>query len=268
MIEPGAPPLLSCHNLTKRFGGVVALDQLMLDIRRDEVLGILGPNGSGKTTFFNVITGIFPATGGWIRYNGENATSWTPQQLHRAGIARTFQRSRLYLELSVFDNLMIGNLAHLSHGLRFNLFKRQQLREQVEQQEEKCRELLRLFDPALAERVHDLAGNQPMINRRRIEVCRALISEPKLLLLDEPSAGMTELETERLMDNIMEAKSTVGSLTIALIEHEMNVIERISDRCVVLNFGRKLCEGSYAEVVGNAEVQDAYLGDAVESAAS
>lgn len=264
MTGKSSNPLLSCHDLTKKFGGVVALDRLMLDIRSDEILGIIGPNGSGKTTFFNVITGIFPATAGWIRYAGEIVTRWTPQQLHRAGIARTFQRSRLCLGLSIFDNLMIGNHTKLSQGLAFNLFNRSALRAELEKQTEKCRNLLRIFDPRLANRIDELVGNQPMIDRRRIEVCRALISGPKLLLLDEPSAGMTEFETRQLMENIIEVKRTFGQLSIALIEHEMSVIERISDRCVVLNFGRKISEGSYREVISNDHVQEAYLGTALE----
>jgi ABC-type branched-subunit amino acid transport system ATPase component len=257
-------PLLSCHELTKRFGGVVALDGLTLDIRRDEVLGIIGPNGSGKTTFFNVITGIFRATLGWIRYEGEIVTDFTPQQLHRVGIARTFQRSRLCLDLSIFDNVMIGNLNNLTQSIRFNLIDRRRLRVQVEEQIEECRALVKIFDPSLAHRIHELVGSQPMIDRRRIEVCRALISKPKLLLLDEPSAGMTEWETRQLMDNIVEAKAQLGEVSIVLIEHEMNVMQRITDRCIVLNFGRKICEGGYAEIIENTEVQEAYLGGNIE----
>lgn len=265
MTEMPADVLLSCHDLTKRFGGVVALDRLILDIRRDEVLGVIGPNGSGKTTFFNVITGIFNPTDGWIRYDGQNVTAWSPQQLHRAGISRTFQRSRLCLGLSIFDNVMIGNHTRLNQGLYFNLFDRKRLQREVEEQTEKCRELIRIFEPGLVDRMHELVGSQPMIDRRRIEVCRALISEPKLLLLDEPSAGMTELETRELMENIVAVKGRFGDLSIVLIEHEMNVIERVSDRCVVLNFGKKICEGVYADVVSNPEVQEAYLGISEEA---
>ncbi|RTL55273.1 MAG: ABC transporter ATP-binding protein [Bradyrhizobiaceae bacterium] len=268
MAEGHGNPLLSCSELTKRFGGVVALNGLTMDILRDEVLGIIGPNGSGKTTFFNVITGIFPATSGWVRYDGEVVTNAAPQLLHRKGIARTFQRSRLCLGLSIFDNLMIGNHTRLNQGYAFNLFQRRALRSEVEEQVEKCRELVRIFDPDLVDRIHDLVGNQPMIDRRRIEVCRALISGPKLLLLDEPSAGMTEWETRQLMENIIEVKRQFEGLSIVLIEHEMNVIERISDRCVVLNFGKKICEGKYSEVIANEQVQEAYLGSAPEALAS
>ncbi len=255
-----ANPLLSCSGLAKRFGGVWALKDLAIDVRSNEVLGIIGPNGSGKTTFFNVISGIFPASDGLIRFEGEVVSGWTPQQLHRAGIARTFQRSRLCLGASIFDNLMIGNHTRLSQGIVFNLFNRAELKREIDEQVEKCRLLLRIFDSKLADRLNDLVGNQPMIDRRRIEVCRALTSGPKLLLLDEPSAGMTEYETHQMMENILTVKQEFGELAIALIEHEMSVIKRISDRCVVLNFGSKICEGSYEEVTSNPEVQEAYLG--------
>jgi ABC-type branched-subunit amino acid transport system ATPase component len=259
-------PILTCTSVTKRFGGLLALDRLNLEIRSCEILGIIGPNGSGKTTFFNVITGIFRATSGEIMYRGQDVTRWTPQQLHRAGIARTFQRSRLSLRLSIFDNVMIGNHTRLSHGIWFNLMNRADLKKEIDAYREKCRDLLKIFDPRLADRMDDLVGNQPMIDRRRIEVCRALISEPKLLLLDEPSAGMTEFETRQLMENILTVKNHFGNLAVALIEHEMSVIERISSRCVVLNFGAKVCEGSYAHVISDREVQDAYLGTELELA--
>jgi branched-chain amino acid transport system ATP-binding protein len=261
-----ASPLLTCGSITKRFGGVLALKELSLDIKRDEVLGIIGPNGSGKTTLFNVISGLVPATSGWIRYEGQTVSGWSPQKLHRAGISRTFQRSRLCLEASIFDNLMIGKHTQLSNGIAFNLFNRAGLRKEVDEQMERCRQLLDLFDPKLVERIDDLAGSQPMIDRRRIEVCRALISAPKLLLLDEPSAGMTEYETHQLMENILLIKERFKELTVALIEHEMSVIKKVTDRCVVLNFGSMICEGSYEEVTDNPEVQEAYLGAQLENA--
>ena len=253
-------PILACRGLTRRFGGVVALDRLDLDVEDGSVLGLIGPNGSGKTTFFNVLTGLFPADAGESRFGGDDITRLRPQSVYRIGIARTFQRSRLCLPLSIFDNLMIGNHRHLNHGLWFNLVRRRDLGRQIAQNREAARELLHIFDPPLADRMLEPASRIPMIDRRRVEVCRALISRPKLLLLDEPSAGMTHEETLRLMDDILVVQQKLGGLTIVLIEHEMSVIERVTRRCVVLNYGRKIAEGTYAEVSRDAQVRQAYLG--------
>ena len=252
-------PILSCRALTRRFGGLVALDGLDLDVEEGSVTGLIGPNGSGKTTFFNVLTGIFPASAGEIRFAGAPITELTPQGVYRMGIARTFQRSRLCLPLSIFDNLMIGNHRHLRHGLWFNLVQRRALQRELEESFAAARALLRIFDPPLSDRLLEPAGRIPMIDRRRVEVCRALISRPRLLLLDEPSAGMTHEETVRLMDDILEVQERLG-ITIVLIEHEMTVIERITRRCVVLNYGRKIAEGTYAEVSRDPQVRQAYLG--------
>ena len=251
--------LLSCRGLTRRFGGLTALDGLDLDVEPGSVTGLIGPNGSGKTTFFNVLTGLFAASAGTAQFDGAPITGLPPQGIYRRGIARTFQRSRLCLPLSIFDNLMIGNHRHLGHGLWLNLFGRRALQRQVEENLAAARALLRIFDPPLAERVLEPAGSIPMIDRRRVEVCRALISRPKLLLLDEPSAGMTHDETLRLMDDILKVQQSL-KLGIILIEHEMSVIERITSRCVVLNYGRKIAEGSFAEVSSDAQVRQAYLG--------
>lgn len=252
--------LLSCHNLVMRFRGLTALDDLHLDIRKGEILGLLGPNGSGKTTFFNVVTGVYRASGGRIEFESQDISRSSPQAVYRAGIARTFQRSRLCLPLTIFDNIMIGNHRNLNHGLWFNVVRRKQLRRQYEACWEEARELLTIFNKALGSRLGQAAASVSMIDRRRIEVCRALVSRPKLLLLDEPSAGMTHEETNELMDDILTIRKRMPQLTIVIIEHGMSVIERITDRCVVLNYGRKLCEGTYAEIARNPEVQQAYLG--------
>lgn len=252
--------LLECRGLTMKFGGVVALNELDLDIRQGEVLGLLGPNGSGKTTFFNVVTGIYGASAGSVRYEGSDISKLTPQQINRTGITRTFQRSRLCLELSVFDNIAIGDHQRLNNGLWFNLIRRAELEKQIRDAFDRARALAKTFSPTLSERMLLPAGSVTMIDRRRIEICRALISRPKLLLLDEPSAGMTHEETRELMDDIMMVRERIPGLTVVIIEHEMNVIERITDRCVVLNYGRSLCEGTYREIASNADVQEAYLG--------
>jgi branched-chain amino acid transport system ATP-binding protein len=239
---------------------VVALKDLDLEVHQGEILGLIGPNGSGKTTFFNVVTGIYPASAGRVEFDGRDMTRLSPQQVYRAGIARTFQRSRLCLPLSILDNLMVGNHARLDHGLAFNLFRRRAFRAQFEANYAAARELVMLFDPPLANRLFEAVSDIPMIDRRRIEVCRALISRPKLLLLDEPSAGMTQEETRQFMDDVLTVRARMADLTIVIIEHEMNVIERITERCVVLNYGRKIAEGSYREVATDRQVQEAYLG--------
>ncbi len=255
-----AAPLLSCRGLTRRFGGLVALDRLAFELERGRILGLIGPNGSGKTTFFNVLTGIYRASSGEIWFDGAPVTNLRPQQVYRAGITRTFQRSRLCLPLTLFDNIMIGDHQHLDHRLPWNVLRRRALRAQFEAAVARARDLVEVFDRPLADRLFELVGGISMIDRRRVEICRALISRPKLLLLDEPSAGMTPDETRRLMDDILEVRRRFGDLTIILIEHEMSVIERATDRCVVLNYGRKLCEGSYAEVAADPQVRQAYLG--------
>jgi branched-chain amino acid transport system ATP-binding protein len=247
-------------DLTMRFGGVVALDRLNMQILEGEILGLLGPNGSGKTTFFNVLTGLYRATGGSVTFEGRNVIGSTPQEVYRMGVARTFQRSRLSLSLTVFDNIVIGDYENMRRGLVFNLLRRRAFRAEYDQYVEKVRALLRIFSPMLVDRLFESVGTFTMIDRRRIEVCRALISNPSLLLLDEPSAGMTHDETAELMSDILQVRSKMAGLTVVLIEHEMNVIERITDRCVVLNYGQKIAEGTYAQITADPAVQTAYLG--------
>lgn len=253
-------PLLATKDLSKLFGGVVALDKLYLEVFPNQILGLIGPNGSGKTTFFNVATAIYPASDGKVTFDGADITNLSTQAVYRAGISRTFQLSRLSLSLSIFDNIMIGNHKRLNQGLWFNLVTRDAFRRQFEESFEEARDLVNVFDPPLADRMFEAVSGFPMIDRRRIEICRALISRPKLLLLDEPSAGMTHDETTELMDDILEVKELFKDLTIIIIEHEMGVIERITDACVVLNFGQKICEGTYQEVAQDSQVQEAYLG--------
>jgi len=253
-------PLLEARGLTKKFGGVMALDHLDLAIAPQEILGLIGPNGSGKTTFFNVATGIYGADEGRVTFDGADVTNATPQAIYHAGISRTFQRSRLSLPLSIFDNIMIGNHKRLTQGLWFNLMRRSDLEREFEASYRAARALVEVFEPQLAERMFEPVAGLPMIDRRRIEICRALIGRPRLLLLDEPSAGMTHDETNELMDDILQVRDANKDLTIIIVEHEMGVIERITDRCVVLNFGRKIAEGPYRQVAADRHVQEAYLG--------
>jgi branched-chain amino acid transport system ATP-binding protein/sulfate-transporting ATPase len=252
--------LLEASKLTRRFGGVVALDQLDLTVVENEILGLIGPNGSGKTTFFNVVTGIYRADGGTVTFDGADVTGASPQAMCRAGVSRTFQRSRLSLPLSIFDNIMIGNHKRLTQGLWFNLMRRGALRQEFEVSYRAARKLVEMFEPAMADRMFEPVAGLPMIDRRRIEIFRALVNQPRLLLLDEPSAGMTHEETRELMDDLLQVRELTRNLTIVIVEHEMGVIERITDRCVVLNFGRKIAEGPYRQVSADRQVQEAYLG--------
>jgi ABC-type branched-subunit amino acid transport system ATPase component len=254
-------PLLVVEGLTVRFGGLTALNGFGFTLREGEMVGLIGPNGSGKTTFFNALTGIYRPAAGSVRLKNRDITGLAPQRVYAAGITRTFQRLRLALRLSVFDNLMIGNHRNLSHGVIGNVFLRAGLRRQVEENAEKARALLQRFSPPLAQRLHDPVGQLPMIDRRRIEVCRALISEPALLLLDEPSAGMTQEETRALMDDLMASRERSPALAMVLIEHEMGVIERVTERCVVLNYGETIAEGSFRQVAADPKVRAAYLGE-------
>jgi branched-chain amino acid transport system ATP-binding protein/sulfate-transporting ATPase len=254
--------LLESRNLSKHFGGVSALDGLNLTVAPNEILGLIGPNGSGKTTFFNVITGIYSADSGQVRFEGADVTNANGRAIYQAGISRTFQRSRLSLPLSIFDNIMIGNHKRLNQGLWFNLVRRGDFKREFEESYAAARTLVEVFEPALANRLFEPVAGLPMIDRRRIEICRALIGAPKLLLLDEPSAGMTHEETVNLMNDILLVRERNQNLSIIIVEHEMGVIERITDRCVVLNFGRKIAEGPYRMVAADAQVQEAYLGAA------
>ncbi|MDH5212455.1 MAG: ATP-binding cassette domain-containing protein, partial [Betaproteobacteria bacterium] len=169
-------PVLALEGFSRRFGGLVALDQLDMQVGEGEIVGLIGPNGSGKTTCFNVLTGIYEASAGRARFLGRDITNLRAQAVYEAGIARTFQRSRLCLPLSIVDNILLGNHKNLSRALWFNLFRRAAFARQFEQAFEEARELVRVFDAPLAERLFEAVGTLPMIDRRRIEICRALVS--------------------------------------------------------------------------------------------
>src|SRR5215813_10505514 len=195
--------LLACRELTCRFGGLVALDSVDFHVEEGEIVGLIGPNGSGKTTLFNVVTGIYREDKGRVAFAGIDMTGATPQAVYRAGVTRTFQRSRMCLPLSVFDNIMVGNHKRLNHGLVFNLLRRDAFAAEVRRNWEEASGLVAIFNKTLAARLDEPASRLAMIDRRRVEICRALISRPRLLLLDEPSAGMTHEETRELMDDIL-----------------------------------------------------------------
>lgn len=252
---------LTAKNLTVSFGGLKALDGLNLNVELGQFLGLIGPNGSGKTTFFNVLTGIYKPTNGTVLLGETDITGATPNQIYEFGITRTFQRLRLAPTLSVLDNLILGNQRNLHLGFIGNIFNRKRLRREIASQTEQSRELLGRFRSGLVSKLHEPITALSMIDRRRVEVCRALISDPKILLLDEPSAGMTHDETSALMSELLAWRDQHKELSIILIEHEMDLIDRICDRCVVLNYGQKIAEGTYQEVANDRMVREAYLGE-------
>ncbi len=253
--------LLQVEGLTVKFGGLTALSSLDLKLDEGDLLGLIGPNGSGKTTCFNAITGLYKKNSGSVLLRNKEITHSSAQNIYRNGITRTFQRLRLAIGLSVFDNLVIGDAMHLNTSIYFNVFRRTNLKAEIKIRLEQVKEILAIFNPKLIDNIYEPIEKLSMIDRRRIEVCRALISEPSVLLLDEPSAGMTHEETRDFMTDLMEIKIKSPKLGVILIEHEMNVIERVTDRCVVLSYGKKIAEGDYRYVSTDKDVRAAYLGE-------
>jgi len=256
--------LFATRGLTVRFGGLTAVDHVDVSVDEGETLGLIGPNGSGKTTFFNAVTGLVPATGD-VRFRGESLRGLEPYAICQRGIARTFQASRLCLGLSVFDNVLIGMHTHVLSGLWDSFFRRRRVISEVRRELEQVAHLLGLFNADLVDRGFDPVGELPQIDRRRVEICRALAARPRLLLLDEPSAGMSPEETVELMKDLQIVREEMPGLSIILIEHDMFVIEGVSRRVVAFNYGRKIAEGTFAEVARDEEVREAYLGRSEQS---
>ncbi len=254
--------ILDCTGVMVRFGGLLALNALDLSIERGKVVGLIGPNGSGKTSFFNVVSGVYRASGGAIRFNGHDVTALGAGELARLGVARTFQRSRLCLPLTVLDNVALGAHGRLNSSLWSNLVRRKSFQAELGALTDEVGELLAVFDTGLAGRIFEPAISLGMIDRRRVEICRALVGRPSLLLLDEPSAGMTRDETDRLMGEILAVRTRFGNPTVIIVEHEMGLIESITDHCIVLNYGKKIAEGAFRDVAADPVVRQAYLGRA------
>lgn len=253
--------LLNVKDLTIRFGGLVAVDKVNLTLGAGETLGVIGPNGSGKTTLFNLLSGIYAPTSGSIAVNGAPCHGLRPDQVFKLGLARTFQNGRLFWNLNVVENVMMG-IAEVRKlpGLGSALAKGGCAGDKVVQQ---AVEVLSIFGTLLTSQAHKLAKDLPYADRRRLEICRALASNPQILLLDEPSAGMDAVETQTLMLDLQTVKNTLPQLAIIVVEHDMDFIKGLVDQVMVLNYGRCIACGSFDAVARHEEVLRAYLGQEV-----
>jgi branched-chain amino acid transport system ATP-binding protein len=250
-------PILEISELSHNFGGLRALNDFSLRLAPGELAGLIGPNGAGKTTVFNLITGVFRIGQGRILFQGENITTWRSHRITAAGIARTFQNIRLFKQLSVLDNVRLGAFAQHRYGLLGALGRSRNFQKEEQKLTLQAYELLERFN--LAHYAETPARNLPYGEQRRIEMARALISRPRLLLLDEPAAGMNQSETEELIALIRDLKEDF-SLTILLIEHQMRVVMNLCDRVTVLDFGETIAVGPPGEIHRHPAVLEAYLG--------
>ncbi len=262
-MENSRKRLFYSEKLEMNFGGLYALDDLDVDIFENETVGLIGPNGSGKTTFFNVITGLYKLTGGACYFLDKPLTGKEPYEIAKRGISRTYQSSRLCLELSLFDNIAIGMYNRQTAGYFSSLFNRKKLIAEIKEFKEIAVELLRTFNDSLIEKLFSPVGGLSQIDRRRVEICRAMAGEPRLILLDEPSAGMTPDETTELMDDIKKVRSTMKDVSVMIVEHDMSVISSVCERVIAINFGKEIARGTYDEVSSHPEVRKAYLGEEV-----
>ena len=249
--------LLEIKNLAKNFGGVAAVKDVSLMVDSDQIVSIIGPNGAGKTTLFNLISGVYRANAGEILFEGKNLVGRPQHEISRLGIARTFQNIRLFGNMSVEDNVRIGLHNQLSYGMFSGIFRLPAYWKGEKRQHEKALELLSIFDMQDMAKVQ--AGSLPYGAQRRLEIVRALATNPSLLLLDEPAAGMNPHETEELMNNIAKIRDKF-QIAIMLIEHDMNLVMGVCEGICVLNYGRIIAKGTPDEIQSNPAVIEAYLG--------
>ncbi len=253
-------PILNIQNLSLNFGGVKAIDDMDLTLYKNEILSIIGPNGAGKSTLFNIISGIYKGDKGNVTYRDKDISSFMPHQVAKTGIARTFQNLRLFNDLSVLENVKIGRFCRTKAFFFSILFNLKLNRKEEAETDKIVKNILDLFGKRLTgyrfdQKVKELS----YANRRRVEIAKAMAIEPEILLLDEPSAGMNPQETIEITDFIKDLRDKFG-YTILVIEHKLNLVKAVSDRVMVMDFGRKICEGSYDSVSKNSEVIAAYLG--------
>jgi branched-chain amino acid transport system ATP-binding protein len=257
--------ILRCAGATMRFGGLTALDDVSFTLARGQVLGVIGPNGAGKSTIFNLLTGIHRPQAGEITFFGQDLTRTAPHEIVRLGIARTFQTSRLFHDLSVLDNVLIGMHTRTTGGVLQAIFCHGKTRLQLERAAEEAGALLRAVSPSLFQDRLRPARELPQADRRRLEIARALAAAPKLLLLDEPSSGMDEDETRQLVADIRRICAERRDLSLIVIEHDMALVAELPDHVIVLDYGRKIAEGPFDEVRRAKSVQEAYLGRTLDA---
>ena len=250
-------PLLVAKDISISFGALKAVDKFNLEIKSGELIGLIGPNGAGKTTVFNILTGVYNASSGEYTLDGENVIKTSTSELVKKGLARTFQNIRLFKYLSVVDNVIAAYNFRMKYGVLKGMFRFPSFWREEKEAKDKAMELLKIFD--LDKYADIAAGNLPYGEQRKLEIARAMATEPKILLLDEPAAGMNPKETEDLMNTIKLIRDKFG-IAVLLIEHDMQLVLGICERLVVLNHGTILASGNPREVINNPQVVEAYLG--------
>ena len=250
--------MLEVKNLSISFGGLRAVSEFDMNIGKGQLYGLIGPNGAGKTTIFNLLTGVYKPTVGIIKLDGQDITGKSTIEINKAGIARTFQNIRLFKDMPVLDNVKVGLHNHHSYSTLAGILRLPKYFKVEAEMNEKAMELLKVF--GLEDEADYLASNLPYGKQRKLEIARALATEPKLLLLDEPAAGMNPNETKELMDTIRFVRDEFD-MTILLIEHDMKLVSGICEKLTVLNFGQVLAEGKTTEVLNDPQVIKAYLGE-------
>ncbi len=254
----GREIILKTDHLCIQFGGLKAVNDVNLEIKKGELYGLIGPNGAGKTTVFNILTGVYKPTSGRVFLCGEDITGKTPIEVNKKGIARTFQNIRLFGNLTVLENVMVGLSNQVKCSVFESIFRLPRHKKSEAEMKDRAMELLKIF--GLDAYADYLAANLPYGKQRKLEIARAMATNPTLLLLDEPAAGMNPNETQELMDDITYIRKNMG-ITILLIEHDMRLVSGICEKLTVLNFGTELAKGDTDEVLNNAEVITAYIGE-------